>query len=70
MRKYCIDKNYVLGTISSKNLTVTDFCKKLGCSRVNLYMALNRSYRAPRSLFINKVIKELDLIDNLVWVVE
>ena len=64
---YYVDKNYVLGVISSKQKTVSEFCKEIGCSRVNFYAALNRGYRAPRSLFMSKVIKELDLLDSLVW---
>ena len=64
---YYVDKNYILGSISAKQKTVSEFCKELGCSRVNLYMALNRGYRNPRSLFIGKVIKALELNDSLVW---
>lgn len=67
---YYVDKNYILGTISAKQKTVSDFCRELGCSRVNFYVALNRGYKAPRSLFINKVIKKLDLIESLVWTKE
>ena len=70
LKMYYVDKNYILGTISFKEKTVKEFCKELGCSRVNFYAALNRAYRAPRSLFISKVINTLGLNESLVWTKE
>ena len=64
---YYVDKNLILGAINSKQKTVSQFCKELGCSRVNLYVALNKGYTKPRSLFMTKVIEALGLIDSLVW---
>ena len=64
---YYVDKELVLGTIMFQEKTVTNFCKELGCSRVNFYAALNRAYTKPRSPFMTKVIKKLGLQDNLVW---
>ena len=66
-KKYYIDKNYVLGTIAAQQKTVSEFCKELGCSRVNFYVALNRGYKAPRSVFISSVINKLNLVESLVW---
>ena len=67
MKKYYIDKNYVLGVITARQKTVSEIVKELGCSRVNFYAALNRAYTKPRSLFISKVITTLNLDEKLVW---
>ena len=67
VKKYVIDKNYVLGVISARQKTVTEVAQELGFSRVNFYMALNKIYTKPRSLTISKVINYLDLDDRLVW---
>lgn len=64
---YYVDKNLILGLISAQQKTVSQFCKELGCSRVNLYVALNKGYTKPRSLFMSKVIEALDIQDSLVW---
>lgn len=68
-RKYFyVDKNYILGAIGAQNMTVKEFCEKLGCSRVNFYSALRRKYfKKEQAVFIKKIIKELDLYENLVW---
>ena len=70
IKKYYVDKNYVLGCISARQKTVSEFVKELGCSRVNFYVALNKVYTKPRSLFISKVIAALDLNEILVWTEE
>lgn len=67
LKKYYVDKNYVLGTISAHHKTVSEFVKELGCSRVNFYVALNKAYTKPRSLFMSKVIEALKLNESLVW---
>ena len=67
MSKYHVDKNYVLGTITYKGKTVSQFCKELGMNRTNFYKALNKEYRVPRSLVIAKVMKALDLSEDLTW---
>ena len=66
-KKYYVDKNLILGTISYKGMNVKEFCKELGCSRVNFYVAINRTYLAPRSVFISKVVKKLGIDETLVW---
>lgn len=66
-KKYYVDKNYVLGTLSARQKTVSDFVKEIGCSRVNFYQALNRAYTKPRSLFMSKIISALNLDERLVW---
>ena len=67
MKKYYIDKNYVLGVITARQKTVSEVVRELGCSRVNFYAALNRVYTKPRSLFMSKVINVLKLDEKLVW---
>lgn len=65
--KYTVDRNYILGTISAKNLKIKDVCCALNCSRVYFYVATTRTYESPRSLFINKVVDLLDLDKSLIW---
>lgn len=65
--KYSVNKDYVLGSISLKGLTVSQFCRDLGLNRTNFYIALSKSYSKPRSLVIGKVITALGLSESLVW---
>lgn len=67
MKKYCVDKNLILGTIAFKEMKVSKFCKDQGLTRCNFYKALNRSYNAPRSPYISKVCNALKLKESLVW---
>ena len=67
MKKYYLDKNLILGTISFKEKTVSQFCKEIGVNRCNFYIYLNRGYKAPRSLFVSKVCNALGLKESLVW---
>lgn len=64
---YYVDKDFVLGTISLKGITVSQFCKDLGINRTNFYVALSKGYRAPRSLVIGRVITALQVPESLVW---
>ena len=66
-KSYHVNKNYVLGVISSKGKTVTQFCKEVGMNRTNFYVAISKGYKAPRSLVISKIIRALDLSEGLTW---
>lgn len=65
--KYYVNKDFVLGTITFKGLTVSQFCKEIGVERSNFYVALNKGYHAPRSRTITKVIIKLGVSEGLVW---
>ena len=68
---YEVDKSFILGTVAAKGYTVTEFCKMLGCSRVNFYAAINRSYASKgNAKFLKKVVAALDIDaaeDKLIW---
>ena len=66
-KEYYVNKNLILGTIALNGLTVSKFCKDLGIDRTNFYVALNKSYHAPRSIAIGRVIKALGLPESAVW---
>ena len=66
-KSYHVDKNYVLGVISSKDKTVSQFCKEIGMNRTNFYVAISKGYKAPRSLVISKIVRALDLNESLTW---
>lgn len=70
MGKYYVNKNLILGSITAKEKTVSDFCKENDIDRSQFYVALNRAYRAPRSVFITKVANALKLNVSLVWEAE
>ena len=67
MEKYFVNKNLILGTITAKGKSVSDFCKENGFDRTQFYQALNREYKKPRSVFIARVANALKLSLNLVW---
>ena len=66
-KKYFVDKNYVLGVVSARQMTVKELARQMGCNRSFIYLALNRGYKAPRSVFISRLINLLDLDSKLVW---
>ena len=67
MKKYYVDKNYILGVLASKQKTVQGFCQEIGVKRCYFYYALNKGYKAPRSVFISKVASALKLDMAIVW---
>lgn len=67
MKKYYVNKDFILGSISRKEMTISNFCKEINIERSNFYVALNKSYHAPRSRTITKVMIKLDLPESLVW---
>ena len=66
-RKYFVDKNYVLGVVSARQMTVKELARQMGCNRSFIYLALNRGYKAPRSVFISRLVNLLELDQALVW---
>ena len=58
-KKYYVDKNYILGSIAAEQKTVQGFCEEIGVKRCYFYYALNKGYKAPRSVFISKISKAL-----------
>ena len=67
MKKYFVDKNYILNAIAKEGKTVSQFCEEEGFCRNWFYHALRRSYEKPRSIFISRRASKLGLEDSLLW---